>query len=111
MKLENILVDENGYLIVIDFGISKKIEPDNESATVCGTANNMAPEIFGNKGYNKSVDWWAVGIMIFELIFGKHPFNLKGEDLSQQETFDKIATKGLKFPDQNKYKIKYTEEM
>ena len=84
LKLENILVDDNGYLIVIDFGISKEIGTNMRTGTVCGSLDNMAPEIFGRKGYNKGVDWWAVGIMLFELLVGKNPYNLEDVDLEEE---------------------------
>ena len=82
LKLENILVDKDGYLKVIDFGISKKFEQSLDTDTYCGTKEYMAPEILEGNNYNKSVDWWAMGIMLYELLFGKNPFNLQDEDLS-----------------------------
>ena len=78
LKLENILVSENGYLKVIDFGISKELENDDlVTDTVCGTAEYMAPEILSGENYNKTVDLWSIGIILYELIFGGHPFNFK----------------------------------
>ena len=76
LKLENVLIDQEGYIHIIDFGISKKIEPNLETGTFCGTKEYMAPEILEGQHYNKSVDWWAIGIMLYELIFGCNPFNL-----------------------------------
>ena len=85
MKLENVLLDKNGYLKIIDFGISKKLEQDLDTATFCGTKEYMAPEILDGKQYNKSVDWWAVGIMLYELSIGQNPYNLGDEDMSIYE--------------------------
>ena len=79
LKLENVLIDKNGYLVIIDFGVSKILESDFQTDTVVGTADYMAPEVKKGEQYGKSVDWWSVGIMIYEMIFGKSPFSLDEE--------------------------------
>lgn len=63
----------------------------------------MAPEILDGKQYNKSVDWWAVGIMLYELIFGRNPFNLANEDFSTEDFKEKIDQNNLIFPDKEKF--------
>jgi serine/threonine protein kinase len=85
LKLENVLVNQNGYLAIIDFGVSKKLD-DNDllSETLCGSAFQMAPEQLNGEKYTKSVDWWAIGIMLYELLFGYNPFNKEDEDLNME---------------------------
>jgi len=72
LKPENLLFDRDGYLKLVDFGFAKKVE--DRTWTVCGTPEYMAPEIILNKGHNKAVDWWTVGIIIFEMLVGFPPF-------------------------------------
>lgn len=74
LKLENILLDEFGYIKVSDFGLAKFL-PDTEKAlTFCGTPEYLAPEIILGLGHNKSADWWTVGIFIYEMVYGLPPF-------------------------------------
>ncbi|XP_063232310.1 cAMP-dependent protein kinase catalytic subunit beta-like [Bacillus rossius redtenbacheri] len=72
VKPENILIDEEGYIKVMDFGFTKYVE--GRAYTTVGTPEYMAPELFLNTGYNEGVDWWALGILIFEMCAGSTPF-------------------------------------
>ena len=72
LKPENLLIDHTGRLKITDFGFAKKIM--DRSWTLCGTPEYLAPEIIQSKGHNKSVDWWALGILIFEMMAGYPPF-------------------------------------
>jgi serum/glucocorticoid-regulated kinase 2 len=73
--LENILLGDDGYIVISDFGLSKIMsDPDQMSSTFCGTAAYLAPEVIIGKGYNKAVDWWALGILLFEMTHGYPPF-------------------------------------
>ena len=65
LKLENILVDEKGYLKIIDFGISREMGKDVLADTMCGTTEYMAPEVLDGQKYNKNVDIWAIGIILY----------------------------------------------
>ena len=68
---------ENGYIKLIDYGLAKFAETDELSTTKAGTPEYFAPEMISTSrapGYNKTVDWWAVGIIMFELLTGKTPF-------------------------------------
>jgi serine/threonine protein kinase len=72
LKPENLLIDNEGHIKLADFGFAKILEND-KTFTLCGTPEYLAPEIVkGSKktGYGKSVDWWALGILLFEMLAG-----------------------------------------
>ena len=78
LKPENILLDAKGHIKLTDFGLSKMLNSSKDKAfTVCGTLQYLAPEMFTNKGYDKNVDWWALGCLIYEMLTGKLPFSIK----------------------------------
>jgi len=72
LKPENLLLTHDGHIKLTDFGFAKEIH--NKSYTVCGTPDYLAPEIIARRGHNQSVDWWSLGILIYELMTGKPPF-------------------------------------
>uniref|UniRef100_A0A452T665 non-specific serine/threonine protein kinase n=1 Tax=Ursus maritimus TaxID=29073 RepID=A0A452T665_URSMA len=83
LKLENVLLDSEGHIVLTDFGLSKEFLTEEKERTFsfCGTIEYMAPEIIRSKsGHGKAVDWWSLGILIFELLTGgsrKNNFPLK----------------------------------
>ena len=78
LKPENILLDSQGHIKLTDFGLSKIFENENDKAfTVCGTPQYLAPEILLKKGYNKSVDWWSLGCVLYEMLYCRLPFKFK----------------------------------
>ena len=99
LKPENVLIDEQGYLVLTDFGLAKIIERDEVASTFCGTPEYMAPEIQNEEdGYSFEVDWWSLGILTYEMIVGFAPFYAKaGQD--PDSIFRIIRKKKLIFPD------------
>lgn len=72
LKPENVLVINDGYIKLADFGMSKR--SSERLTTMCGTPQYLAPEIILSKTYGKPVDWWALGVVIFEIVTGSVPF-------------------------------------
>lgn len=73
LKPENLLLDSEGYCILTDFGFAKVMTAPR-TTTLCGTPDYLAPEIITGKGHGKGVDWWTVGILIFEMLASTPPF-------------------------------------
>ena len=74
IKPENLLMDNIGYIKLVDFGFAKKVAPGTKTWTFCGTPEYVAPEIILNKGHDCSADYWSLGILIYELMTGNPPF-------------------------------------
>ncbi|OHT11353.1 Serine/threonine-protein kinase Sgk1 [Tritrichomonas foetus] len=74
LKPENVLLDRDGHIKLSDFGLSKTISKKCRGETFCGTAEYIAPEIVKHQQYGVEIDWWELGILTFELLFGKVPF-------------------------------------
>ena len=84
LKPENILIDKDGNIKLTDFGLSKiLLDGIKTTNTLCGTFEYLAPEIFNGKPYTKSVDWFSFGVLLYEMICGKLPFNLKNKKYEQ----------------------------
>jgi len=93
LKPENCLLDSDGHVVLTDFGLSK-VAIAQKTNTVCGTVEYMAPEILMEKHYGKGVDWWSLGILLFEMIVGHTPFNAG----NRKKTMDAILKKKLQVP-------------
>ena len=72
LKPENLLLTVGGHVKSADFGFAKVV--DDRTYTLCGTPEYLAPEIIQSKGHDKGVDWWALGILVFEMLAGYPPF-------------------------------------
>ncbi|CED84347.1 agc pka protein kinase [Phaffia rhodozyma] len=94
LKPENILLGADGHVKVTDFGFAKYV-PDI-TWTLCGTPDYLAPEVVQSKGYNKSVDWYALGVLIFEMLAGYPPFFT--EDGNPMKLYEKIIAGKVRYP-------------
>lgn len=102
IKLENILLDSNGHVVLTDFGLSKEflIDENERAYSFCGTIEYMAPEIVqgGDAGHDKAVDWWSLGVLMYELKTGASPFTVDGERNSQTEISKRILKSDPPYP-------------
>ena len=95
IKPENILLDENGRCKLADFGWSNYVNPDKVRVTFCGTPEYLAPEMVNKIGHDTSVDIWALGVLCFELLTGKLPFNGR----NNKELFSNIGALNINWPE------------
>ncbi|KAJ3091006.1 AGC protein kinase Gad8, partial [Quaeritorhiza haematococci] len=97
LKPENILLDYTGHIALCDFGLCKlNMKEGHKTNTFCGTPEYLAPELLLGQGYTKTVDWWTLGILLFEMLTGLPPFY----DENTNEMYKKILTEELKCPDE-----------
>ena len=96
LKPENILLGSDGHIKLTDFGLSKIFNQKKQKAyTICGTPQYLAPEILSDDGYDKTIDWWSLGCVMYEMLVGKAPFRIpKGAYLSAE-----IYKKKISIPD------------
>ncbi|KAI3638835.1 hypothetical protein MIR68_003333 [Amoeboaphelidium protococcarum] len=96
LKPENILLDYNGHVALTDFGLCKEnMTTDSLTKTFCGTAEYLAPEILLGQGYGRAVDWWSLGILLYEMMHGVPPFYAD----NHHAMYRKILYSDLVFPD------------
>ncbi|KAF9930443.1 hypothetical protein FBU30_000494 [Linnemannia zychae] len=95
LKPDNVLLDEHGHAHLTDFNIAVYFNPNKPLMSIAGSMAYMAPEVLLRKGYFESVDWWSLGVVMFELLFGKRPFRGKSNDMLTSS----ILRDPLPFPD------------
>lgn len=93
LKPENILLSKEGYPVIADFGLATRADPSELINEFCGTADYLSPEVIMQKGYNRPADWWALGVLTYEMLFGSPPFY--SHDV--QEMYKKTVTTPLRF--------------
>uniref|UniRef100_A0A674PPX5 protein kinase C n=1 Tax=Takifugu rubripes TaxID=31033 RepID=A0A674PPX5_TAKRU len=102
LKLDNVLLDHEGHVKLTDYGMCKEgIQPGDTTSTFCGTPNYIAPEILRGEDYGFSVDWWALGVLMFEMMAGRSPFDIitDNPDMNTEEyLFQVILEKPIRIP-------------
>ncbi|KAH7047617.1 kinase-like domain-containing protein [Macrophomina phaseolina] len=95
LKPENILLDYTGHIALCDFGLCKlDMKDEDRTNTFCGTPEYLAPELLTGGGYTKTVDWWTLGVLLYEMLTGLPPFY----DENTNDMYRKILTEPLHFP-------------
>jgi len=95
LKPENILLDYTGHIALCDFGLCKLNMSETEKTnTFCGTPEYIAPELLESQGYTKTVDWWTLGVLLYEMMTGLPPFY----DENVNTMYQRILTDPLNFP-------------
>ncbi|XP_018915504.1 serine/threonine-protein kinase N isoform X2 [Bemisia tabaci] len=95
LKLDNLLLDTDGYVKIADFGLCKEgMGYGDRTGTFCGTPEFLAPEVLTETSYTRAVDWWGLGVLIFEMLVGESPF--PGDD--EEEVFDSIVNDEVRYP-------------
>ena len=98
LKPENILLDYQGHIALCDFGLCKlEMKDEDRTNTFCGTPEYLAPELLLAQDYNKTVDWWTLGVLLYEMLTGLPPFY----DKVVNDMYRKILHEPLHFPDED----------
>ncbi|MDI1488777.1 MAG: Serine/threonine-protein kinase [Ramalina farinacea] len=98
LKPENILLDYSGHIALCDFGLCKMdMKDEDRTNTFCGTPEYLAPELLLGQGYDKTVDWWTLGVLLYEMLTGLPPYY----DENTNEMYRKILSEPLHFPTQD----------
>ncbi|XP_076019936.1 serine/threonine-protein kinase N2 isoform X2 [Genypterus blacodes] len=95
LKLDNLLMDTDGFVRIADFGLCKEgMDYGDRTSTFCGTPEFLAPEVLTDNNYTRSVDWWGLGVLIYEMLVGESPF--PGDD--EEDVFDSIVNDEVHYP-------------
>ncbi|XP_054717223.1 RAC serine/threonine-protein kinase-like [Uloborus diversus] len=95
LKLENLLLDKDGHIKIADFGLCKEdINYGATTKTFCGTPEYLAPEVLEDTDYGRAVDWWGLGVVMYEMMCGRLPFYNRDHDI----LFESILVDEVKFP-------------
>ena len=106
---ENIVCGSDGFIRITDFSVAKRLEEESLYLThsFCGLTEYLSPEMIARVGHSFSVDWWSLGIIMYEMLFGVTPFFHK----NQSTLLNKIKSSKIVFPDRQKYKISYSDNI
>ena len=84
LKLQNLMINDKGFLKIIDFGIARLLRQNELASTGCGTLEYMAPEVIKHESYNYTADLWSIGILMFEMRFGFTPFRSNNKQIIEE---------------------------
>jgi serine/threonine protein kinase len=107
LKPENILLDKTGHVKITDFGFSTLLSHTSPSWTLCGTPEYLAPEVILGQGHGRGVDWWAMGILAYEMCAGVPPYTSDKEagEARQVEIYEQIISSKLICPGYFSYEL------
>uniref|UniRef100_A0A4W5MU71 non-specific serine/threonine protein kinase n=1 Tax=Hucho hucho TaxID=62062 RepID=A0A4W5MU71_9TELE len=95
LKLENLMLDKDGHVKITDFGLCKEGITDTATMkTFCGTPEYLAPEVLEDNDYGRAVDWWGLGVVMYEMMCGRLPFY----NQDHEKLFELILMEEIKFP-------------
>uniref|UniRef100_A0A8C5SI55 AKT serine/threonine kinase 1 n=1 Tax=Laticauda laticaudata TaxID=8630 RepID=A0A8C5SI55_LATLA len=95
LKLENLMLDKDGHIKITDFGLCKEgIKDGATMKTFCGTPEYLAPEVLEDNDYGRAVDWWGLGVVMYEMMCGRLPFY----NQDHEKLFELILMEEIRFP-------------
>uniref|UniRef100_A0A667Z8Z7 non-specific serine/threonine protein kinase n=1 Tax=Myripristis murdjan TaxID=586833 RepID=A0A667Z8Z7_9TELE len=95
LKLENLMLDKDGHIKITDFGLCKEgIKDGATMKTFCGTPEYLAPEVLEDNDYGRAVDWWGLGVVMYEMMCGRLPFY----NQDHEKLFELILMEDIRFP-------------
>lgn len=98
LKLDNVLLDHEGHIKLTDYGMCKEgMKKGEKTSTFCGTPNYISPELLRREEYDYSVDWWALGVLLYEMLAGKSPYDTAPND-GEDQLFQIILEKTIRIP-------------
>ena len=107
LKPENILLNKDGYIMLADFGLAKiKDESGEEPNSFCGTPEYLSPEMIVGSGHDHTLDWWALGILIYEMIIGIPPFY----NQNKHQMYNLIQQAPIRWPQKDKHGIEVSKD-